>query len=275
MHTKTPEARSILGAKVALETSLIGKTISNGRTYRFANPTSTFTRIAEQEQKPETLAFTAVPLVSVSRCYGALFIEESGGETRLTKQDIEILETACEYAGTALEQIQLQDYVQTHAMYRESSDERVVSALDFVEQARQEMARAKERRLAFSVALVQLDEYAAFASNDELREELFLKFVEAVKKNAREYDVIGRYVGNVVGVCLAEKNSNEARMWAERLRREIASVPLTVNGKQFTITASIGVAEFLKQNSLEELLTNAEQALYMALRKTNSVGIFS
>ncbi len=274
MHTKTPEAREILGADVFLETSLLGKTISNGRTYRFANPAQTFVRVTEQELKPDTLAFTAVPLVSVSRCYGALFIEETG-ETRLSKQDIEILETACEYAGTALEQIQLQDYVQSHTLVKDVSDERVISSSDFIERARQEMARAADVKLSFTVALLCLDEYAAFSSNDTLREELFRMFLETVKKNAREYDVVGQFGRNAVAVCLVEKNTQEAQMWAERLRREIASVPQNVKGKQFTITASIGVAEFLKQTSLEELLTHAEKALDVAVRKTNSVSVFS
>jgi diguanylate cyclase (GGDEF)-like protein len=274
LHTKVAEARSILGSDVVLESSLLGKTITNGRTYRFQNLTPNFVRISDKETPSENLAFTAIPLVSVSRCYGALFIEEIG-DTRLTKQDIEILETACEYAGTALEQIQLQDYVQTHAMYREAADERVVSAIDFLVAARKEISTAKETAIALSIALVQLDEYAAFANNDALREELFQKFTAAVKKNARENDVLGRYVGNVVGICLLEKNTQEAKMWAERLRREIASQPLNVNGKQFTITASIGIATLGKQSSAEELFTQAEQALNLAVQTTNRVNVFA
>ncbi|TAE20954.1 MAG: diguanylate cyclase [Candidatus Kapaibacterium sp.] len=291
LHTKIAEARSVLGAKVVLESSLVGKTITNGRTYRFQNLTPNFVRLAEKELTPEMVAFTAIPLVSVSRCYGALFIEEYG-ETRLTKQDIEILETACEYAGTALEQIQLQDYVQNHAQRQTSSakdasepatttnmDERtqqnIVEAIDFVMQIRQEMAKAKETGSTMSIALVKLDEYTAFANNDAVREQLFQLFSENVKAHIRENDHVGRYLGNIVGVCLNGKNTNEAQMWAERLRREIAGKPINIGGKQFTITASIGLAELLKQATTEELFTHAEQALQLASQATNRVNVFA
>ncbi len=287
LHTKIVEARSVLGATVVLETSLVGKTITNGRTYRFQNLTPNFVRLAEGELASAAIAFTAIPLVSVSRCYGALFIEEHG-ETRLTKQDIEILETACEYAGTALEQIQLQDYVQNHAQTQASSaskandlvaDERtqqnIVEAIDFVMQIRQEMAKAREAGSTMSIALIKLDEYAAFAKNDTLKEELFRLFSENVKAHLRENDVVGRYLGNIVGVCLNGKTTNEAQMWAERLRREIAGKPINVKGKQFTITASIGLAELLKQSTTEELFTHAEQALQLASQATNRVNVFA
>ncbi|MCS6808951.1 MAG: GAF domain-containing protein, partial [Bacteroidota bacterium] len=129
LHTKEPLAREILGGEVHLEDSLVGRAITQGRTYRFANPPANCVRVTECEQKPLKLAFTVVPLISVSRCYGALFIEELG-ETQLTNQDVEIIETVAEYAGTTLEQMQLQDYVQAHALLQDSTDEALVSLSD-------------------------------------------------------------------------------------------------------------------------------------------------
>ena len=274
LHTKEATAKEILGGEVYLDNSLVGKTITNGRTYRFANPAANFVRVTQREQKPQTLAFTGVPLVSVSRCYGALFIEETG-ETRLTKQDVEIIETVCEYAGTALEQMQLQEYVHTHALLQEASDNALVSTVTFLQRVKEELARAEDVELSLTIALVSLDKYASFSNNPALLDELNQAFVQILRKNVRPYDVLARYHGTTLAVCLIEKNTHDAQMWAERIRRETASANLSVGGKQYNVTVSIGLAEFLKQSSIEELMTHAEKALDAALKKTNSVSIFS
>ncbi len=274
LHTKEPQTKEILSGEVYLDNSLVGKTITNGRTYRFANPSANFVRVTQREQKPTTLAFTGVPLVSVSRCYGALFIEEAG-ETRLTKQDVEIIETVCEYAGTALEQMQLQEYVQTHALLQEASDNALVGTATFLQRVNEELARAEDVELSLTIALVSLDKYAAFSNNLPLLDELNHAFVQILRKNLRPYDVIARYHGTTLAVCLIEKNTQAAQMWAERIRRETAAASLSVGGKQYNVTVSIGLAEFLKQGSLEELLEHAEKALAAALKKTNCVSIFN
>jgi diguanylate cyclase (GGDEF)-like protein len=274
LHTKEAAAKEILGGEVYLDNSLVGKTITNGRTYRFANPAANFIRVTQREQKPPVLAFTGVPLVSVSRCYGALFIEETG-ETRLTKQDVEIIETVCEYAGTALEQMQLQDYVQTHALLQEASDNALVSTVTFLQRVKEELARAEDVELSLTIALVSLDKYASFSNNPVLLDELTQAFVQILRKNLRPYDVIARYHGTTLAVCLIEKNTQAAQMWAERIRRETAAASLNVGGKQYNVTVSIGLAEFLKQANIEELMAHAEKAMDAALKKTNSVSIFS
>lgn len=274
LHTKEAAAKEILGGEVYLDNSLVGKTITNGRTYRFANPAANFVRVTQREQKPQTLAFTGAPLVSVSRCYGALFIEETG-ETRLTKQDVEIIETVCEYAGTALEQMQLQEYVHTHALLQEASDNALVSTVTFLQRVKEELARAEDVELSLTIALVSLDKYASFSNNLALLDELNQAFVQILRKNVRPYDVLARYHGTTLAVCLIEKNTHDAQMWAERIRRETASANLSVGGKQYNVTVSIGLAEFLKQSSIEELMTHAEKALDAALKKSNSVSIFS
>lgn len=274
LHTKEAAAKEILGGEVYLDNSLVGKTITNGRTYRFANPAANFVRVTQREQKPQTLAFTSVPLVSVSRCYGALFIEETG-ETRLTKQDVEIIETVCEYAGTALEQMQLQEYVHTHALLQEASDNALVSTVTFLQRVKEELARAEDVELSLTIALVSLDKYASFSNNPVLLDELNQAFVQILRKNIRPYDVLARYHGTTLAVCLIEKNTHDAQMWAERIRRETAAANLSVGGKQYSVTVSIGLAEFLKQNGIEELMAHAEKALDAALKKTNSVSIFS
>jgi diguanylate cyclase (GGDEF)-like protein len=274
LHTKFPAAKEILGGEVFLDNSLVGKTIANGRTYRFANPAPNFIRITANEQAIEKLAFTAVPLVSVSRCYGALFIEEHG-ETRLTKQDVEIMETVCEYAGTALEQMQLQEYVHTHALLQEASDNRLVSSADFTRRLGEEIERAKDVELSLSVALVGLDAYASFANDPGLVDELRRAFTQILLKHLRPYDVVCRYRDATLAICLIEKNSQAAQMWAERVRRETASASFAIGGKQYNVTASVGIAEYLKQQTAEETLAHAERALENALKKTNAVSIFS
>jgi diguanylate cyclase (GGDEF)-like protein len=171
--------------------------------------------------------------------------------------------------------MQLQDYVQTHALLQEAGDNALVSTTTFMQRVSEELARAEDVELALTIALVSLDKYAAFSNNPVLVDELNHAFVQLLRKNLRPYDVLARYHDTTLAVCLIEKNTQASQMWAERIRRETAAASLSVGGKQYSVTVSIGLAEFLKQATTQELLGHAEKALDAALKKTNSVSIFS
>jgi diguanylate cyclase (GGDEF)-like protein len=276
------------GSEVYLDNSLIGKVITSGKPLHTSNIGNVI-RVAPTEAKLVHGSFVAVPLVSTSRCYGALYVEDgvandtqilshdahsTKAPVRYTKQDVELLQTAAEYAGTAIEQIQLKHFLHQHSLVDDATD--ILNKAGFFQRAQEEFTRASDVQLAFSVVLIGADNYASFATQSpQFNESVVMHIAQIARKNLRVYDIIGRYSDSIVAVGMIEKNTQESQFWSEKVRREIAGAMFSVGGKQFAVTVSIGIAEYLKQKSLPELMHSAEKAFATAREKSNAVSIFS
>jgi diguanylate cyclase (GGDEF)-like protein len=106
------------------------------------------------------------------------------------------------------------------------------------------------------------DTHGHLAGDDVLCEVagLLLRVVRAV-------DIVARYGGEEFIVVLPETGAQGAEAFAERLRELIEAQPFVASrAVPIRLTTSIGVSTFpgFGVDSVEELLTNADQALYRA-----------
>ena len=92
-----------------------------------------------------------------------------------------------------------------------------------------------------------------------------------IKASVRPYDLIGRYDFNRFAVLLINTDANEANLWAEKLRKNIASNIINVDQKSFSVTISIGVCGAVSQTSDIELLENASQTLKKAIEAGGNI----
>jgi len=87
----------------------------------------------------------------------------------------------------------------------------------------------------------------------------------ALQKVLRAVDFIARIGGEEFGLLFREADAEQARQAAERLRAEVERRKIVLPGGQsFDITLSIGVAQAAPQDSLEDVLREADLALYRA-----------
>ncbi len=84
-----------------------------------------------------------------------------------------------------------------------------------------------------------------------------------VMENIRESDVFARWGGEEFVILTPKTNIENAEILAEKLRKKIANFEFDGIG---TITCSFGVAEIQEGFELENLLENADKALYVAKR---------
>ncbi len=84
----------------------------------------------------------------------------------------------------------------------------------------------------------------------------------------RKCDIVARYGGEEFGIILPETGLNSAKVLAQRLRRGIEQKIISYQEQELSVTVSIGLSssETCKENELsrETLITNSDQALYMA-----------
>ncbi len=93
-----------------------------------------------------------------------------------------------------------------------------------------------------------------------------IQFLAATMRNvSREGDLCFRYGGEELGILLRGANKERAYFVAERLRHMVSNTP-SPSGE--CITISLGIVDFPEQGRFpEELITRADEALYMSKRE--------
>ena len=90
-----------------------------------------------------------------------------------------------------------------------------------------------------------------------------------IKSTLRESDIPSRYGGEEFAVLLPYTHIDEAKIVGERLRKAVESTPVKINDEDsevesISVTISMGLAEFNKEETGEDLFERADKALYTA-----------
>ncbi len=137
-----------------------------------------------------------------------------------------------------------------------------------------ELDRCYRQRRPLSFLMMDIDFFKRY--NDEyghLVGDLILKTVAVIMmQKSRENDVICRYGGDEFGLALPRTRLVEARVVAERLRREVNAHLFQVAQGKFQVSISIGVAGCLMQeepddDAIQRLVDIADSAMYQAKAK--------
>jgi len=129
-----------------------------------------------------------------------------------------------------------------------------------------ERVRAERSGVPFAIGMMDLDHFKAVndtyghgAGDAVLRE-----FANVVHATMRATDVFGRYGGEEFLIVLVGTELPAALEALERIRTAVQSHDWNAIAPGLTLTVSAGVAHFHKGQSVEQLLHDADQALYQA-----------
>jgi diguanylate cyclase (GGDEF)-like protein len=133
-----------------------------------------------------------------------------------------------------------------------------------------EWSRFQRYYRSLTVLMVDIDHFKSV--NDRyghaVGDEAIKAMAEACLQGKRKSDIVGRVGGEEFAVLLPETSLTRARVVAERIRKAVAKQPLRAHEAQFSITASIGIAEAsVSMSGAGSLLAAADQALYQAKAK--------
>ncbi len=91
------------------------------------------------------------------------------------------------------------------------------------------------------------------------------KISQLMLDSVREIDIVGRYGGEEFLIILPETNKKNAAIIAERIRKKVEEYDFSRYLTSFTVTISMGIAEYKKElKTTEELIKRGDQALYKA-----------
>ena len=126
-----------------------------------------------------------------------------------------------------------------------------------------EMQRVRRHGGVFSVILFDADHFKAI--NDQhghdVGDAVLKELVGAVSERLRDVDSLGRWGGEEFLVLLPATEQADAYAVAEALRHRVADTDFTGVGK---VTISLGVAAFVGDESMEELLKRVDNRAYAA-----------
>jgi diguanylate cyclase (GGDEF)-like protein len=163
--------------------------------------------------------------------------------------------------GAVLHRSSLVRQLQTAA----TTDDRtgLLNAGAWRELASQQLARCVRANSPTALLLIDLDHFKSV--NDtygHLAGDAVLSMVgQALKHELRGHDAVGRYGGEEFAVLLTEVDATSAVDIADRVRARIAGIR---PGDGIRVTASIGLALRRSSGTLNDLLANADTALYRA-----------
>jgi diguanylate cyclase (GGDEF)-like protein len=251
--------------------SIVGQTIRQN-THRLVDDMTAET--VERYYKGETItpsgSFLSVPISSLNKCYGAISIE-SRERYNFSRHDVEILYRLAENAASALEIFTMQEVIHEYVIIDDVTG--VYSKKFFVQRVEEELQRADDAGNELSLLFLTIDKAAEVVQRygPEGFERVVATLAKAVRTCVRPYDCVGRYDQDRLGVLLINTPANDAYLWAEKIRKNIAGLVINLEGKSFSITISIGVCGVLDGMKKEELLGNTVTVLNKAAEAGGNV----
>ena len=126
----------------------------------------------------------------------------------------------------------------------------------------------KAKNFPYALLMIDLDHFKSV--NDTYGHSCGDTVLETVavimKGHFRKNDLVGRYGGEEIVVLLENISAGQMRAAVEKLRTNIENTIIPYQGNELKVTVSIGMAHSPagSMHSLEELLVQADSALYKA-----------
>lgn len=242
-----------MGLTIEPNGTVVGQTIS-------ANAVRTIETLGEggvvrfhpSEPPALTGSFLCVPISSFNRCYGALTVEsQTPGQFRGSES--EKMYRLVQNASAALEVVYMND-----TLHEQMPVDPLTGAMTekfFRRKFQEEAQRAMDLSLELSYAVVSIDNFAdhVVKYGREGGDAALAALAGVFRTGLKIYDALGRIEDDTFGVLLVNTVANEAYLWAEKIRKQMASHVISIEGTTFSVTVSIGVSGLMDGMNADDL----------------------
>jgi len=129
-----------------------------------------------------------------------------------------------------------------------------------------ESNRVRRSPGSFCVCIADIDYFKQV--NDtyghQAGDEVLRKVAKELEDSLRNIDCIGRYGGEEFLVILPQTNLSGALIKSERMRQQVENLTFPNITEKLQITLSIGITEHIQNESMDDTIMRADEALYRA-----------
>lgn len=229
---------------------------------------------AREGTRIATRSVIAIPFAMEAEEAGVFFLRRNVTEPPLTQADVEFADTVIKAAVSAIQRATLiestiADNRRLEELAHTDPLTKTLNRRALSERLGAEMERVRRYSTTMSLLLIDLDHFKQVNDNfgHLAGDEVLIEVSSLLQRVVRAVDIVARYGGEEFIVVLPETGGPGAEAFAERLRELIeAHAFVASRGKPIRLTTSIGVSSFpgFGVESVEDLLANADQALYRA-----------
>jgi diguanylate cyclase (GGDEF)-like protein len=143
---------------------------------------------------------------------------------------------------------------------------RLLNRRGLEEALRVSFAHASRQDLPTAAIMIDIDHFKKVNDSfgHETGDNVIQMVANLIDRMCRSSDVVARTGGEEFLAVLPNTDLDSARILAERIRRAIADQPLLVDQQRIPITVSLGVASNQGDVSLDDLVQDADRAMYLA-----------
>ncbi len=246
-----------------------------------AHPTgqSLYRFMPEEPPNPDIRSFMIIPLVAGGEDATAscLISVENATPNMYQSEAGKIIATLVSNAAVAYQKALL--YHKMELLATTDGLTGLCNHRTFQENLHKEIIRAHRYQHPLSLLLLDIDHFKKF--NDtyghQIGDLVLQEVANCLRKVVREHDIAARYGGEEFVVIIPETASAAAASIADRIRKTIETHAVFTEGKELTITVSIGCATIPEHAGLQaELIEKSDKAMYFSKKNgRNRVTIYS
>ena len=131
------------------------------------------------------------------------------------------------------------------------------------ESIKHEMKSSRRYNTDLSLILLDMDYFKLVNDNygHLVGDAVLIQAANILQENIRESDIVGRWGGEEFIIICPQSDESSVKLLSDKLRKLIENFEFNVVEKK---TASFGVTQFKKDDTLESFINRADKALYIA-----------
>lgn len=124
----------------------------------------------------------------------------------------------------------------------------------------------QRQNILLSLLYIDIDNFKNIndAQGHLVGEKVLQRIAEILSKNIRKSDIVARWGGEEFAVIFINATANDTKIMAEKLRKSLEEDPMLYALTEHLITASFGLTEIQKEDTVDTLLQRVDDALYKA-----------
>ena len=134
----------------------------------------------------------------------------------------------------------------------------------------QQLAQCKQYKHTFNIVIINIDNFKDINDNygHQAGDDILKKIGECILESTRTEDYSARLGGDEFLMAFQKMPINIVQKRAEIIRGKLEKIFLLIENHRISITVSIGIAAYpIHGNSVKELISQADEALYIAKEK--------